>query len=119
METRGQGLAPIIGSGRHFSAVMEELAAVIRGLERDECLPVLMNARLFQPLYEIVKADAGAHAERVMVRLMAAACTDMGALRNDVPVQPDLRSQIAEARGAWAPTLAGYAPRLVDGRGCG
>ena len=58
---------------------------MILGLERDECLPVLMNTRLFQPLYEIVKVDAGAHAERVMVRLMAAACTDMGALRNDVP----------------------------------
>ena len=56
---------------------------------------------MFEPLYEIVKADTGAHAERTMVRLMAAACMDMGALRNDVPTQPDLRSQLAEARGVF------------------
>ena len=47
-------------------------------LEVDVCLPVLMNGRVFEPLYEIVKADTGAQAERMMVRLMAAACTDMG-----------------------------------------
>ena len=55
-------------------------------LEVDVCLPVLMNVRVFWPLYEIVKADAGAHAERTMVRLMAAACTDVGALACDSPI---------------------------------
>ena len=52
--------------------MMEELAAVIRSLELDACLPVLMNARVFHPLFEIVKADAGAHAERTMVRTSSA-----------------------------------------------
>ena len=85
---------------------MEELAAVMENLGRDACLPVLMNARVFQPLFEIVKVDAGANAERMMVRLMAAACMDMGALRNDVPAQLGLRAQLAEARGVLLRSLA-------------
>ena len=88
---------------------------MIRGLECDACLPVLMNARVFHPLYEIVKADAGAHAERMMVRLMAAACIDMGALRNDVPAQPDLRSQFAEARGVLLRSLASRRVSWIGG----
>ena len=54
-----KGLAPIIGIGRYFSAALEELRALMEMLEVDVCLPVLMNVRVFGPLYEIVKADAG------------------------------------------------------------